>query len=176
MLTVVLIIRLCVRGNKRLLKGAGLSIALPLWPQYVFERLIKLCHALGQPRVRHPAPGICETPSGGLLGRRARIVSEDAQLCGVSISLETFPSVSPVHLEESDPGVRISLCLGWMSAGIERSPIAGETTWTHALYRLLCDTIDDLTQGILVSPREPVCFATTAQRLFTHVSPQTEGE
>ena len=67
MLSVVLIVRLCVRGNKRLLEGAGLSVTLPLWPQYVFKGLIKFRHALGQPCVRHPAPEICETPFWGAI-------------------------------------------------------------------------------------------------------------
>ena len=69
MLSVILIIRLCVRGDKRLLEGAGLTVSLTLWPQYVLEGLIEFCHALGQPRVRHPAPVICSAAFGVVLGR-----------------------------------------------------------------------------------------------------------
>ena len=71
MLLVVFIVRLRVRGNKRLFEGACLSVTLSLWPQYTFEGLVEFCHALGQPRVRHPAPGICGISSRALLGRHS---------------------------------------------------------------------------------------------------------
>ena len=71
MLLVVIIVRLRVRGNKGLFEGACLSIALSLWPQYVFEGLVEFCHALGQPRVRHPAPGIWGISVRALIGRHS---------------------------------------------------------------------------------------------------------